>query len=372
MKKILLPTVILFFLSASFVYALEEEKSPAFGAFMTGVMGEKHIPAIAIARVENGKIEFSDVYGLANIEKETPATKETLFNIASISKPIMGVVLMQMVDKGLLDIDRDINHYLPFKIDNPKLDGEVITLRHLASHSSGIDDHYDVSSFRINEDSELSLGDHLRSLLTPSGLHYDDGAYYLETMPGTARKYSNLGAGLAGFLVECITGKTLANYSKTFFASLGMNNTSWLLHDLDLRKIATPYEWEGGKLVAYPIYGNPQYPDGGVRTTIMDLSNLMVAILNNTDQNGQRLLSDKQREEMFSLQLPPQISTNQRFFWRDNSTGMIGHMGSDIGVFTAFYFDPENKNGFIILMNRGQDAETTEAMILIAKRLQNF
>lgn len=362
----------LFIIPSSFASGVEgKTHTPSFSAFVETVMQEKFIPGMAIAKIKNGHIELAQGYGFANIENKTPVTKNTLFNIASISKPIMGVVILQLIDQGKITLDQDINDYLPFKIDNPNLVGEVITLRHLASHTSSLDDFYDVETHALNKDAETSLGDHLKSLLLSSGTRYENGAYYLNTIPGKARKYSNLGAGVAGYLVEVVTGKTLAEYSKVLFTSLGMAETSWLLHDLDLAKVAIPYEVKQKKLVAHPHYGNPQYPDGGIRTNISELSKFLVAMVENLDQSGNKVLSDKQRKEMLSLQLSPEISTSQRFFWRDNSTGMIGHMGSDIGVFTAFYFDPIRKDGFIILMNRGQDEQTTQAMIEIANRLRD-
>lgn len=77
-------------------------------------------------------------------------------------------------------------------------------------------------------------------------------------------------------------------------------------------------------------------------------------------------------QKMFKLQLDSTISDNQRFFRSDNSMGLIGHMGSDFGVFTAQYFNPLSKDGFIILMNRGIDDKTVAAMKRIAERLKQI
>ncbi|MCO1334835.1 beta-lactamase family protein, partial [Microbulbifer sp. OS29] len=79
--------------------------------FIPAVMREAAIPGTAIARIEGGKLAFQRVYGMADIAAGKPATQETLFNIASISKPIMGVTQLQLVDDGKLELDRDINNY---------------------------------------------------------------------------------------------------------------------------------------------------------------------------------------------------------------------------------------------------------------------
>lgn len=368
--------------------------------YLPVLMEEAAIPGLAIARIKKGQTVLVQTYGKANIETGAPVTKDTLFNLASISKPIMGLVLLQLVDQGKLDLAQDINNYLPFRVDNPHTTDEKITLRHLASHSSGIADFYDISSYAKNWDSDISLGQHLTSLLLADGDNYQQGEHFLLQLPGEKRQYSNLAAGLAGYLVEATTGMSLAQYSKAnLFPALAMPHTSWLLHDVALETVAVPYEVEQcvpylflcadtespslNYLISryinppakyksfkpYPHFGNPQYPDGGVRSSISELSQFLVAILNNQDSAGRPLLSDAMYNEMFSLQLPESVSANQRFFWRDNEMGLTGHMGSDLGVFTALYFDRSSKDGFIILMNRGVDDNAAAAIKQIATKL---
>ncbi|WP_444883433.1 serine hydrolase domain-containing protein [Microbulbifer sp. PSTR4-B] len=367
--------------------------------FLPTIMKEAAIPGMAVSRVKDGKLVFQQVYGMADVESGEAVTQNTPFNIASISKPIMGVTLLQLVDNGNLELDRDINTYLPFKVDNPHIRGEKITLRNLASHTAGIADYYDYATYSENRDPEISLEQHLRSLLTKDGSLYNNGDHYLKSMPGKRRQYSNLSAGLAGLLVESAIGQTLADYSKdTLFHRLEMESASWKLNGMDLNSIAVPYKveqcvpfvglctddesskinyfvgrfikppFEYKKFHPYPHNGNPQYPDGGVRVSIADLSDFLLAVLHNRDKSGAKLLSDTMYEEMFRLQLPKSVSDSQRFFWRDRD-GLVGHMGSDLGVFTAMYFDPDRKDGFIILMNRGMDSKSAEAMRHIAKRL---
>lgn len=367
--------------------------------YIPALMEEAAIPGLAIAKISNGKA-LIQTYGQANIEKNKLVTEDTLFNIASVSKPIMGVVLLQLVDQGKLDLDRDINDYLPFVIDNPKVQNEKITLRHLVTHTSGIADYYNTDSYAVNADSDIALEEHLKSLLTPEGKYYNNAEYYLDYAPGSQRKYSNLAAALAGYLVEVTTGTSLAEYSRKYlFESLGMKRTRWLLKSLSFEQIAVPYEVEScipflficsdtespemnyiiGEYFnppmnnkyfhPYPHFGNPQYPDGGVRTSIKELSQFLVLLLENKDIQGNAILSEVMFKEMLKLQLPKEISDSQRVFWRDNSMGLTGHMGSDLGVFSGLYFDPDKKTGFIIIMNRGMDNKAVVAMKKIATKL---
>ncbi|PKM18788.1 MAG: hypothetical protein CVV11_10175 [Gammaproteobacteria bacterium HGW-Gammaproteobacteria-15] len=405
MKKLCGFAIVLFSAIAALWFVLPKQQNVSQGIaelelYLPALMEEAAIPGLAIARIKNGQTVLLQTYGKANIETGAPVTKDTLFNLASISKPIMGLVLLQLVEQGKLDLEQDINNYLPFRVDNPHTAEEKITLRHLASHSSGIADFYDINSYAENQDPAISLEQHLTSLLLADGDNYQKGQHFLPQLPGEKRQYSNLAAGLAGYLVEATTGMSLAQYSKdNLFPALAMHHSSWLLHDVALETVAVPYEVEQcvpylflcadtessslNYLISryinppakyksfkpYPHFGNPQYPDGGVRSSISELSQFLVAILNNQDSAGRPLLSDAMYNEMFSLQLPESVSANQRFFWRDNEMGLTGHMGSDLGVFTALYFDRSSKDGFIILMNRGVDDKAAAAMKQIATKL---
>ena len=278
------------------------------------LMKEAAIPGLAIAKIEFGEIAYTGTFGFANLATGQRVTNNTLFNIASISKPIMGLTLLQLADEGKVNLDEEINQYLSFNIDNPHVNNEAITLRHLASHSSGIADYYDIESYSINADPAVSLKEHISNLLLKEGSQYDKGAHYLNQLPGEYRQYSNLGAALAGQIVEEVTGYPLAEYSKmSLFTSLNMPSTSWLLNDLDLAEIATPYEVEQcipwlficansedvelnhlinkyitppdtyKSFLPYPHFGNPQYPDGGMRTNIIELSRFVKHMLANKD-----------------------------------------------------------------------------------------
>ena len=160
--------VVLLVLLLISLFALPKQKyrsdtTSSLEQLIPALMVEAAIPGLAIARISNGQTSTLQTYGKANIDKGRLVDEDILFNIASISKPVMGLVLLQLVDQGVLELDRDINDYLPFTIDNPHIENEKITIRNLASHSSGIDDYYDINSYAINRDSDISLEQHLRS-----------------------------------------------------------------------------------------------------------------------------------------------------------------------------------------------------------------
>ena len=403
MRRIILSIGLFFVLLALLLLVsprqkITSDKAEEFNEFLTAIIEEAAIPGLAVAVIKENTVTHLEGYGFADVEAARAMTPDTPMNIASISKPILGITLLQLKDRGLLDLDTDINNYLPYKIDNPHFVDETITLRNLATHTSGIGDWYDTGFYEIGADSPILLDDHIRRLLTTDGALYESGAYYLETLPGTVREYSNTGAGVAGSVAENVGQAPLNELSRIgVFAPLEMTNTSWLLSDYSPNELATRYEVRQcipyigycatslqnvanflidkvfnpsarfNTFEAYPHYGNPNYPDGGVNASIRDLTKLTLSILNGGIYDAGRLLTAESFDEMLELQLPTDISTRQRFFWRD-SDGLTGHSGSDLGVFTSLYFDAGKGNAVVVLMNRSPDSDVIAAMDQILER----
>lgn len=379
---------------------ITSDKAENFDDFISALINENGIPGVAIAVINDQKLEKLEGYGFADIAEDRKMTGDTPINIASISKPIMGIVILQMAERDMLDLEEDVNAYLPFKVDNPHFSDEKITLRNLATHTSGIADFCDVNDFTSGLDAPTPLVDHLNGLLAADGLRYQGGKYFLKIRPGEQREYSNLGAGVAGAVAETVSGKSLNELSQQgIFKPLGMTRTSWLLRDFPIGQLATRYDveqciaWTGicadtespvanyliskvfnppadfKRLKAYPQYGNPNYPDGGVHSSASDLAKLAMSILDKGAYKGGALLQQSSFEDMLRLQLPRQLSERQRFFWRDKD-GMTGHSGSDLGIYSSLYFDREAGDAVIILMNRTPDAKTEEAMRQIMGRIR--
>ncbi len=197
-----------------------------FDGFITALMAEESIPGLAIAVIKRRQVVRLEGRGFADVASGRPMTVDTPMNIASISKPILGITLLQLKDKGLLNLDADINAYVPFRVANPNFPSATITLRQLATHTSSIADFADPADYAPDVDSPILLTEHLRGLLTPEGKRYDAGAHYLKAEPGSVREYSNLGAGVAGAAAEAIGGESLAALGRDgIFAALAACRT---------------------------------------------------------------------------------------------------------------------------------------------------
>ncbi len=328
-------------------------------------MNEAGMVGLGAAIIVDKKLVWTQGYGFADKEHAVPFTPDTTMNIGSISKTFTGVALMRAVQDKTLSLDEDINTYLPFKVINPYFPSAPITLRQLATHTSGITDRWSVyeGTYHYGGDSPESLGEFLKGYFTSSGKYYSKDNF-LDVKPRTHREYSNIGAGLAGYIVEIAVGEKLNTYTKRhIFAPLRMNNTGWFLSEIDPANHSKLYVAQGGLSVPIQLYGGTTYPDGGVRTSVVDLSRFFIALLNNGEFEGARILEKKSAEEMLRFQytesnkpknvnLDGEDSVNSGIFWATKSdTTRIGHNGSDPGVRTMMLSDPARDVGVILFTN---------------------
>ncbi len=326
-------------------------------------MLETGIVGAGAAIIIDKKLVWSNGYGYTDRESKTPFTASTLMNIGSIAKTFTGACMMKALEEGKVSLDEDINAYLPFKIVNPYYPNAKITLRHLATHTSGLADRYPFysdSTYYYGGAKPEPLGEFLRSYFLQGGKHYSK-ANFLDKKPGTYREYSNIGAGLAGYIVELRTGKKLNEYSKQhIFGPLGMPASGWFLSEINTGNHSKLYNKAGGSIVPIPWYEGTTYPDGGVRTSVLELSKFFIALLNDGKYQRARILKKKTAQEMLRFQhdaanKPENVKLeklNSGLFWATKmGATRIGHNGSDPGVRTFMLSDLTKEVGVILFFN---------------------
>ncbi len=328
-------------------------------------MTETGMVGVGAAIIVNRKVVWAKGYGFADKAHATPFTPDTIMNIGSISKTFTGAALMLAVQEGKLSLDENINTYLPFKVTNPYFPNEPITLRQLATHTSGIADRRSIyeRTYHYGGDSPEHLGEFLKGYLISSGKYYSKDNF-LDVKPYTHRVYSKIGAGLAGYIVVIAVREKLTVYStRHIFDPLKMDRTGWFLSEIDAADHSKLYVAQGGMAIPIQLYGGTTYPDGGVRTSVADLSKFFIALLNDGEYEGVRILKKESAEEMLKFQYtmsnkPDNVnvsgedSVNSGIFWATKyDTTRIGHNGSDPGVRTMMLSDPAKEVGVILFTN---------------------
>ncbi len=335
--------------------------------FIENKMLETGIVGIGASIIIDKKVVWTNGYGYADKENKIPFTSATIMNIASIAKTFTGVCIMKAVEEEKVSLDEDINNYLPFKVINPNYPNDKITLRHLATHTSGLTDRnpfYGDSTYYYGSRKPEPLGKFLKDYFVQGGNHYSKDNF-LNAKPGTNRVYSNIGAGLAGYIIEVRTGKTLNEYAKKhIFKPLKMQNSGWALNEIDITKHSKLYEKKENSIEQIQLYEMTTYPDGGIRTSVDELSKFFISLLNEGKYKKTRILKTETVKEMLRFQhtetnKPENVNIkklNQGIFWATKlGATRVGHNGSDQGVRTFMLSDLSKEFAVIVFFNTKLD-----------------
>ena len=361
----------------------KEIPKTSIDSFIQSKMNGVGIVGIGASIIIDKKLVWTNGYGYADKEAKVPFTPSTIMNIASISKTFTGVCIMKAIEEGKVSLDEDISNYLPFKVINPNFPKEIITLRHLATHTSGLTDRQTVydSAYYYGGRKVEPLGEFLKNYFVQGGKHYSKDNF-LNSKPGTNRDYSNIGAGLAGYIIELRTGKTLNEYAqKNIFKPLKMQNSGWALNEVDTAKHSKLYEKKGDSVVQIQLYEVTTYPDGGVRTSVQGLSKFFISLLNDGKYKKTRILKKETVEEMLRFQYtetnkPENVKlnkVNQGIFWATKlGATRIGHNGSDPGVRTFMLSDLNKEFAIIVFFNTSLDENGENVFFDIYEELYKY
>jgi len=328
---------------------------------------------------ENGTL-YKHGFGFSDIENNKKYTTETIQNIGSVSKTLVGIALLKAQELGKLNLDDSVDTYLPFKVYNPDFPQDKITIRHLATHTSSITDNEFYSSknyyLKPNQnlnglkltfeddqsfnpaDSIISLKTYLENVLTEKGKWNKDS--FSAHKPGTIYEYSNVGTALAAFIVEQATGESFNLFTKKYILEpLKMKDSGWKTEEVDVSEYSRLYE---NPTTPLPYYELITYPDGGFITNITDLSKYLSELIKGYHGKG-TILSKESYKEYFKPQLdesnfrerntknPYNESYNVGIFMGFGYTGYIGHTGGDPGIMSMMFFDPKTSLGRIMMFN---------------------
>jgi len=292
-----------------------------FDQIIIHLMEKGHFPSLSACIVVNKEVAWAKGYGLYDMENSKQATENTIYMVASISKTITGTALMQLYDEGLIDLDEDVNKYLPFSLRNLNYPDDPITFRMLLSHTSSLAGDSTFSSYwwgNFSGEAPIPWYPYpwLGEYLIPGGKYYSP-SIWSKSRPGEQLIYANINFDLIAYLVELISNQSFHEYCyEHIFMPLDMKDTSFRLSDLDIGNVAVPYHYlESGR---YRRYEHPRilhYPVAGLRTSISDLSHFLIAHVNDGVYNGVRILTEESIKEMHKIQAFGNNSFNYGLAW---------------------------------------------------------
>lgn len=308
-------------------------------------MAKLHIPGAVISVVKDGKTIFTKGYGVADIEKKTPVVPDkTIFRIGSITKVFTALAVMQMADRGKIDLNDDVNKYLTgVKVSNSF--PQPITFAHLLTHTSGLDE---ISPGRRTSDESkvIPLGEFLKTRIVR------------RVPPGEAISYSTYNTALAALAVEQITRTPFKAYlQKNVFEPLGMRRTSITSVKPEYKQaLASGYQYDDNKYQKLPFQWFHTYPASDINSTATDMARFMIANLQGGAIGGKRILSQRAAREMQATQfrMHPQVPGWAYGFyeWTQNNLQLVGHGGTmDDGYSALMTLVPEKNSGIFVACN---------------------
>lgn len=335
------------------------------------------IIGFSVSVVNEKGLIYDKGFGFTDIDRNKAYTSSTTQNIASISKTLIGISLLMAQELGKLNINDPINKYLPFKIINPNHPETSILIKHLAYHTSSIIDldeiyaksyvltkneHADnegVFDYFNKPETNISLLSFIQNSLTPNGKWYTKNTFS-NTKPGEEREYSNIAAALCALVIESATGKDYRSFTKDYILKpLKMNSSGWTSTEIDSTKRSRLFASKEKMIAEYSLI---TYADGGFLTSSHDLGLYLSELIKGYAGNG-KLLNKESYKKLFEKQQSLNNEKTEdygifiefRHGFLNIKNDMIGHNGSDPGVFTAMYFNPQAKIGKIVLVNTDTD-----------------
>ena len=304
-------------------------------------------PGAVVSIVKDGQVLFEKGYGVSDEKTRTPVDpKRTLFRPGSTSKLFTWTAVMQLVEQGKLDLDVDVNKYLDFKI--PPLDGQPITLRQIMTHRAGFEERIkDLVAFDASDpDLREVLSGNMPARIYPAG---------------TASAYSNYATGVAGYIVQRVSGMPFNDYiERNIFGPLNMKHSSFRqpLPDAIKADMSVGYEESGKPGKGFEVVNIP--PAGSLSSTGEDMAHFMIAHLADGKYGDAQILRPETARMMHTtITRPfPDLNGIALGFYQTNINGhrVIAH-GGDLNYFHSdlFLFLDDHVGLFVSVNALGKD-----------------
>ncbi len=310
------------------------------------IMKDRHIPGVALLVVREGQIIFSKGFGFADLDSGRPVDPEkTIFRAGSVSKLLTATAVMQLVERGQLDLNADVNRYLRrFRIADtfPR----PVTTADLLTHTAGFAE-YIHGSHTLDESRYLPLGEYLARRMPPR-----------IRPPGEIFSYNDHGICLAGLLVQEISGIPFESYVEdNIFQPLGMVRSSFRqrLAPALQGDLATGYHFVNGRSEPYSLDYCQVVPAAGLYTTAYDIARFMIAQLQLGQVGDVRVLEAETAREMQQRHFAHHPKLRGRAYGFSelfvNGQRAIFHDGGMPGFNTRLCLVPDRSIGFFLAWN---------------------
>jgi len=321
-----------------------------FEAFLDSYLAEQmetnHIPGVVFTMVKDGKVFLSKGYGYADLETQMPIDpQETVLLNASLAKAFTAVGVLQLYDRGLIDLHEDVRPYFTDFPLQTNFD-EPMTFANLLTNTEGFESRM-IGMGARTEDDLLPLGELIETY----------GATQIYP-PGAYMTYNDYASNLNGYLTQEISGVPFSQYiMENILLPLGMNNTVLAQSTPEefRSRLIVGYEYEDGRHEPVEWDFTRYEPGGGLRTTAADMNNFMLTLLNGGAYGGAQILEPASVEMMFTQQFTPHPKlggiTYGLFEHLENEQQLFLRDGDGVGTRSRMVLFPDQDLGFFISYN---------------------
>ena len=307
---------------------------------------------LAVGVVRDGALQFFSAHGVADIASRAPVTEDTVFRIGSITKTMTAIAAMQLVERGLIDLDAPANGYLrAYRLVPRKREWRPATVRHLLTHTAGVAEEVPRTA-AVRRD--YGVGFPPGRVPTPA--EYYQGRVRLDVEPGTRFRYTDHGPTAVGQIVADVSGLPLDRYLRErVFAPLGMADTDLVLGDRLRPRLATGYRLRGSGPRAVPRRDSVTAAAGNAYSTPRDMARYLAALTGGGANEHGRVLEPATLATMFAPQYQPdpRIPGLGLAFWRVDGGGhcVVEHQGTVPGFDSQIFLAPDDGVGVMAFTN---------------------
>ncbi len=310
------------------------------------LMSERGIPSVVVASAKGGRIVWEEGFGLANRERHVPASPQTMYSLASISKPITATGLMLLVQRGLVSLDAPANDYLgSSKLRAFEGNASDATVRRVANHTAGLPTHFQF----FYSDAPVA-----RPTMDEAIARYG----IVVAPPGTRANYSNLGFGIIERIIERRAEAAYPDFMRReVFAPLGLTRTAIVTAPIAGDTVAERYDRHGSPI---PWYDFDHRGASAVYASAHDLIRFAMFHLKDRVPGQRAILRDSTLDAMHAATARHSEFVGYGVGWRSHYhdfgyTG-IGHTGGMPGVATLMRLYPEEDAAVVVLTNAADNA----------------
>ncbi|MEZ5308372.1 MAG: serine hydrolase domain-containing protein [Pyrinomonadaceae bacterium] len=315
--------------------AARKRIAEAFGEFAKEQMAKDQIPGISVGYAMGGQT-WTNGYGFSDIENDAPARAESMYRMASVNKPMTAAAILLLVERGKIDLDKEIQEYVPYF---PKKEFPV-TVRQVLGHLGGIS-HY----------KDYNVEGKIREQKTTREAIEIFADFPLVAEPGTKNNYSSYGYNLLGAVIEGASGMSYGEFmTENVFRPLGMNSTRLDNPEELIRFRVNGYRLEKGKIVNSEYVNiSSRFAAGGIRSTVGDMLRFGTGVYEG------KLLSKQSLSEVYEpMYMKDGTVSYYGAGWRNypsNGRFLISHSGGQPETATYLFVFPSRKLSIAVAAN---------------------